>query len=45
MITVNVLDAQDMPPSFVGTPYFGYVYEVSVPVSLTVYTAVMVIIH
>lgn len=32
-ITVNVMDAQDMPPSFVGTPYFGYVYEVSVPVS------------
>ncbi|XP_075884272.1 cadherin-related family member 1a-like isoform X2 [Nelusetta ayraudi] len=30
-ITVNVMDAQDMPPSFVGTPYFGYVYEVSVP--------------
>lgn len=32
-ITVNLIDAQDMPPSFVGTPYFGYVYEVSVPVS------------
>ena len=31
-VTVNVLDAQDMPPSFVGTPYFGYIYEVSVPV-------------
>lgn len=30
-ITVNVVDAQDTPPSFVGTPYFGYVYEVSVP--------------
>ncbi|XP_029383328.1 cadherin-related family member 1 isoform X1 [Echeneis naucrates] len=30
-ITVNVIDAQDMPPSFVGTPYFGYIYEVSVP--------------
>ncbi|XP_061563679.1 cadherin-related family member 1 isoform X2 [Cololabis saira] len=30
-ITVNVLDAQDMPPSFIGTPYFGYIYEVSVP--------------
>ncbi|MEQ2271769.1 Cadherin- member 1, partial [Xenotaenia resolanae] len=30
-VTVNVLDAQDMPPSFVGTPYFGYIYEVSVP--------------
>ncbi|XP_061120764.1 cadherin-related family member 1 isoform X2 [Syngnathus typhle] len=38
-ITVNVLDAQDMPPSFVGTPYFGYIYEVSVPGSevFTVY--------
>lgn len=33
-ITINLIDAQDMPPSFVGTPYFGYVYEVSVPVSL-----------
>ncbi|KAK2866758.1 hypothetical protein Q7C36_002814 [Tachysurus vachellii] len=30
-ITINVLDAQDSPPSFVGTPYFGYVYEVSEP--------------
>ncbi|XP_055085698.1 cadherin-related family member 1 isoform X2 [Periophthalmus magnuspinnatus] len=30
-VTVNLLDAQDMPPVFVGTPYFGYVYEVSVP--------------
>uniref|UniRef100_A0A3B4V792 Photoreceptor cadherin n=1 Tax=Seriola dumerili TaxID=41447 RepID=A0A3B4V792_SERDU len=39
-VTVNVIDAQDMPPSFVGTPYFGYVYEVSVPVSppLILYT-------
>lgn len=33
-VTINVLDAQDMPPSFIGTPYFGYVYEVSVPVRL-----------
>lgn len=33
IITINVLDAQDSPPVFVGTPYFGYVYEVSVPVS------------
>lgn len=32
-ITINVIDAQDMPPYFIGTPYFGYVYEVSVPVS------------
>lgn len=30
-ITVNIEDSQDMPPVFVGTPYFGYVYEVSVP--------------
>uniref|UniRef100_A0AAY4B154 Photoreceptor cadherin n=1 Tax=Denticeps clupeoides TaxID=299321 RepID=A0AAY4B154_9TELE len=30
-ITINVLDAQDTPPMFVGTPYFGYVYEVSGP--------------
>ncbi|XP_072312563.1 cadherin-related family member 1a [Eucyclogobius newberryi] len=30
-VTVNVQDSQDMPPVFVGTPYFGYVYEVSVP--------------
>ncbi|KAM9426395.1 cadherin-related family member 1a [Pholidichthys leucotaenia] len=38
-ITVNVIDSQDMPPSFVGTPYFGYIYEVSVPGSeiFTVY--------
>uniref|UniRef100_A0A8C2K7B8 Photoreceptor cadherin n=1 Tax=Cyprinus carpio TaxID=7962 RepID=A0A8C2K7B8_CYPCA len=31
IITINVLDTQDSPPLFVGTPYFGYVYEVSVP--------------
>uniref|UniRef100_A0A8C5HHS9 Photoreceptor cadherin n=1 Tax=Gouania willdenowi TaxID=441366 RepID=A0A8C5HHS9_GOUWI len=30
-LTVNVMDAQDTPPSFIGTPYFGYVYEISVP--------------
>uniref|UniRef100_A0A8C7F7M3 Cadherin-related family member 1 n=1 Tax=Oncorhynchus kisutch TaxID=8019 RepID=A0A8C7F7M3_ONCKI len=30
-LTINVIDTQDTPPSFVGTPYFGYVYEVSVP--------------
>ncbi|XP_070708245.1 cadherin-related family member 1a [Pempheris klunzingeri] len=38
-ITINVLDSQDMPPSFIGTPYFGYIYEVSVPGSeiFTVY--------
>ncbi len=46
-ITINVLDAQDMPPSFIGTPYFGYVYEVSVPVRAppTPNTSVRVIIH
>ncbi|XP_069096758.1 cadherin-related family member 1 [Pleurodeles waltl] len=26
-VTVNVEDVQDTPPVFVGTPYFGYVYE------------------
>uniref|UniRef100_A0A8C7DUP3 Cadherin-related family member 1 n=1 Tax=Oncorhynchus kisutch TaxID=8019 RepID=A0A8C7DUP3_ONCKI len=26
-LTINVIDTQDTPPSFVGTPYFGYVYE------------------
>uniref|UniRef100_A0A3Q1GJY4 Cadherin-related family member 1 n=1 Tax=Acanthochromis polyacanthus TaxID=80966 RepID=A0A3Q1GJY4_9TELE len=31
-LTINVIDAQDTPPSFIGTPYFAYVYEVSVPV-------------
>ncbi|XP_069548668.1 cadherin-related family member 1a [Brachyistius frenatus] len=30
-LTINVIDAQDTPPSFTGMPYFGYVYEVSVP--------------
>uniref|UniRef100_A0A673CIP0 Cadherin-related family member 1 n=1 Tax=Sphaeramia orbicularis TaxID=375764 RepID=A0A673CIP0_9TELE len=30
-MTINVIDAQDTPPVFVGTPYFGYVYEVSMP--------------
>lgn len=33
-LTINVIDAQDTPPSFIGTPYFGYVYEVSLPVSI-----------
>ncbi|XP_042624152.1 cadherin-related family member 1-like isoform X2 [Cyprinus carpio] len=37
IITINVLDTQDSPPLFVGTPYFGYVYEVSVPVSVTLF--------
>ncbi|KAG1945316.1 cadherin-related family [Pimephales promelas] len=31
IVTINVLDIQDSPPVFVGTPYFGFVYEVSVP--------------
>ncbi|KAM6442452.1 cadherin-related family member 1 isoform 1-T1 [Liasis olivaceus] len=26
-ITINVEDVQDTPPIFVGTPYYGYVYE------------------
>ncbi|XP_068424583.1 cadherin-related family member 1a [Clinocottus analis] len=30
-LTINVIDAQDTPPSFIGTPYFGYVYEISLP--------------
>uniref|UniRef100_A0A672NI50 Photoreceptor cadherin n=1 Tax=Sinocyclocheilus grahami TaxID=75366 RepID=A0A672NI50_SINGR len=33
-LTINVIDTQDTPPVFVGTPYFGYVYEVSSPVSI-----------
>ncbi|XP_059422113.1 cadherin-related family member 1 isoform X2 [Carassius carassius] len=30
-LTINVIDIQDTPPVFVGTLYFGYVYEVSSP--------------
>ncbi|MBN3302718.1 CDHR1 protein, partial [Amia calva] len=30
-VTINVIDVQDTPPSFVGTPYYGYVYEDTVP--------------
>ncbi|XP_063291285.1 cadherin-related family member 1 [Pelobates fuscus] len=26
-VTVNVEDVQDSPPIFIGTPYYGYVYE------------------
>ncbi|KAG9485273.1 hypothetical protein GDO78_008386 [Eleutherodactylus coqui] len=26
-VTINVEDIQDSPPVFVGTPYYGYVYE------------------
>nr|XP_020458945.1 cadherin-related family member 1-like isoform X3 [Monopterus albus] len=32
-LTINVIDAQDTPPFFIGTPYFGYIYEVSMPAS------------
>lgn len=31
-VTVNVEDMQDMAPVFVGAPYYGYVYEDTVPV-------------
>lgn len=31
-VTVNVEDVQDMAPVFVGTPYYGYVYEDTLPV-------------
>uniref|UniRef100_A0A452UF52 Cadherin-related family member 1 n=1 Tax=Ursus maritimus TaxID=29073 RepID=A0A452UF52_URSMA len=30
-VTVNVDDVQDMAPVFVGTPYYGYVYEDTLP--------------
>ncbi|KAM6157047.1 cadherin-related family member 1 [Erethizon dorsatum] len=30
-VTVNVEDVQDTPPVFVGTPYYGYVYEDTLP--------------
>ncbi|XP_037000116.2 cadherin-related family member 1 [Artibeus jamaicensis] len=30
-VTVNVEDVQDMAPVFVGTPYYGYVYEDTIP--------------
>uniref|UniRef100_A0A4X1SEQ8 Cadherin-related family member 1 n=1 Tax=Sus scrofa TaxID=9823 RepID=A0A4X1SEQ8_PIG len=32
-VTVNVEDVQDMAPVFVGTPYYGYVYEDTLPVT------------
>lgn len=35
-LTINVIDEQDTPPSFIGTPYFGYVYEISVPVNMKI---------
>ncbi|KAK7901758.1 hypothetical protein WMY93_018527 [Mugilogobius chulae] len=31
-LTINVIDEQDTPPVFIGTPYFGYVYEVTSPI-------------
>nr|XP_008517306.1 PREDICTED: cadherin-related family member 1 [Equus przewalskii] len=30
-VTVNVEDVQDMAPVFMGTPYYGYVYEDTLP--------------
>ncbi|XP_007104098.1 cadherin-related family member 1 [Physeter macrocephalus] len=30
-VTVSVEDVQDMAPVFVGTPYYGYVYEDTLP--------------
>uniref|UniRef100_A0AAV2JM21 Cadherin-related family member 1 n=1 Tax=Knipowitschia caucasica TaxID=637954 RepID=A0AAV2JM21_KNICA len=30
-LTIHIVDAQDTPPVFMGTPYFGYVYEVTSP--------------
>ncbi|XP_048472150.1 cadherin-related family member 1 [Rhincodon typus] len=30
-VTINVLDIQDTPPMFSGTPYFGFVYEDTEP--------------
>ncbi|KAM8776420.1 cadherin-related family member 1 [Rhynchonycteris naso] len=30
-VTVNVEDVQDTAPIFVGTPYYGYVYEDTIP--------------
>lgn len=32
-VTVNVEDVQDTPPMFIGTPYYGYVYEDTLAVS------------
>ncbi|XP_029466511.1 cadherin-related family member 1 [Rhinatrema bivittatum] len=30
-VTVNVEDVQDTPPMFIGAPYYGYVYEDTLP--------------
>lgn len=32
-VTINVEDVQDTPPMFIGTPYYGYVYEDTLAVS------------
>uniref|UniRef100_A0ABK0LNC4 Cadherin-related family member 1 n=1 Tax=Rattus norvegicus TaxID=10116 RepID=A0ABK0LNC4_RAT len=32
-VTINVEDVQDTAPIFVGTPYYGYVYEDTLPVT------------
>uniref|UniRef100_F6RUV7 Cadherin-related family member 1 n=1 Tax=Ornithorhynchus anatinus TaxID=9258 RepID=F6RUV7_ORNAN len=40
-ITVNVDDVQDSPPVFVGTPYYGYVYEDTLPGSEVLAVAAM----
>lgn len=44
-LTINVIDIQDTPPMFVGTPYFGYVYEVSSPVSIFIVYSVSKQLH
>lgn len=31
-VTVSVQDMQDMVPVFVGTPFYDYVYEDTIPV-------------
>ncbi|KAL8186845.1 UNVERIFIED_CONTAM: Cadherin- member 1 [Gekko kuhli] len=35
-VTINVEDVQDTPPMFIGTPYYGYVYEDTLEVSIAV---------
>nr|XP_019611104.1 PREDICTED: cadherin-related family member 1 isoform X1 [Rhinolophus sinicus] len=40
-VTVNVEDVQDMAPVFVGTPYYGYVYEDTIPGSEVLTVAAM----
>lgn len=36
-VTINVEDVQDTPPMFIGTPYYGYVYEDTLAVSITIF--------